>query len=175
VCLITHINLNYFIFGWRFALFKMPFPLKLKLLGPWICVEWLNVFVLLRLTDRCHVGKELFEDLPPHWYQSPNWTSLLVAMVGTRQTLILTEEAEWHILTPCMCGQNSWLVFLRYEELQRYAPPFTKIQTIITVQAVTHSFHHAMCWPRVMKELRGVPSRRPIPWMSWPELGFCRI
>ena len=61
MCLITHVDLNHIIFNWRFALFKM----LLKLLSPRIGVEWLNVFVLLCLTDKCHVGNELFEDYPP--------------------------------------------------------------------------------------------------------------
>jgi len=49
--------------------------------------------------------------LPPYWHQNPNWMSLMITMVGTHQTLILTEKEEWHILTPCSCGRNSWLVF----------------------------------------------------------------
>ena len=34
VCLITHINLDYFIFGWRLALFETLFLLMIKLLIP---------------------------------------------------------------------------------------------------------------------------------------------
>jgi len=64
VCLITHINLNYLTFSQKFTLFEMLLPFKIKLLSPRISVEWLNVFILLRLTDRCHVGEELFEDYP---------------------------------------------------------------------------------------------------------------
>ena len=41
--LVTHINLNYFIFCRKATSFKTLFSLKIKLLGPWIGVEWLNV------------------------------------------------------------------------------------------------------------------------------------
>ena len=43
--MITHIDLNHFILGWRFTLFEMLFPLKIKLLSPRIIVKWLNVFI----------------------------------------------------------------------------------------------------------------------------------
>ena len=64
MCVITHINLDYFILCRMVAFLKILFPLKIKLLSPWISVEWLDIFVLLCLTDRRHVGKELFEDYP---------------------------------------------------------------------------------------------------------------
>ena len=55
---------GHLIFGRRFALLEMLLPLKIKLLSLRISVEWLNVFVLLPLTDICHVGEEHFEDYP---------------------------------------------------------------------------------------------------------------
>jgi len=64
VCLITHIDLDHLIFSQRFTLFKMFLPFKIQLLSLRVSVEWLDVFVLLCLTDRRHVGKELFEDYP---------------------------------------------------------------------------------------------------------------
>ena len=48
--LITHINLDYFIIYRRAALFKMLLPLKIKLLSPWISIEWLNVLLWFHLT-----------------------------------------------------------------------------------------------------------------------------
>jgi len=58
VYLITHINLDYFFLCRRIALFKMIFPLEIKLLSPWINVEWLNVLFSFHLTGWCHVGEE---------------------------------------------------------------------------------------------------------------------
>ena len=74
-------------------LFEMLLPLKIKFLGLWIGVKWFNVFVLLRLTNRCHVGKELFKDYPTLLLETQLDESGDV-MVGSRQTLILTWEAE---------------------------------------------------------------------------------
>jgi len=63
------------------------------------------------------------------------------------------QEMAWHIQSPrCTVVIVSWFFFW-YERLQRDAPLFTKIQAISTIQAVSHSFHHVMCWQRIMKEL----------------------
>ena len=61
--MITHIDLDHFIFGWRFILFKALFPLKIKLLSLRIGVEWLNVFALV-LIGRCHMAKRFLKTTP---------------------------------------------------------------------------------------------------------------
>ena len=44
-------GVGYFILGRRLTLFEMFLPLKIQLMSPWISIKWLNVFVLLHLTD----------------------------------------------------------------------------------------------------------------------------
>ena len=56
--------MDHFVFSRRFALLKTLLLLKVKLLSLWISIKWLIVFILIHLTDRCHVGEEIFEDNP---------------------------------------------------------------------------------------------------------------
>ena len=55
----------------------------------------------------------------PTLISESSWTSLMIAMVGTRQTLILTEKVNWRILTLCVCGRNSWLFFLSVRKVAK--------------------------------------------------------
>jgi len=73
VCLITYVNLDYLIFGKKLALFETLLLLKIKLLSPWISIEWLYVFVLLHLTYWRHVSEESFEDNPHTHVRFPIW------------------------------------------------------------------------------------------------------
>jgi len=98
---------------------------------------------------------KIFLKTIPHWYQSPNWTSLMITMVGTCQTLILIEEAEWRFLTPCVCGHNSWLVFLPARRVAKVCAALYRISNDHYDLSCSPFFHHAVCWLRVMKELQG--------------------
>ena len=153
MCLITHVDLDHLIFDQRFALFETLLLLKIKLLNPRINVEWLDVIILLRLTNRCHVGELLFEDYP-------------------HTTIIIPAGRIWRLWWWRSARLRFWLwrrsdlsqpltqaviIVVRfsfgYERLRRYAPPFIEIQTISAIKTVSNSFYHAVRWPCLMKEL----------------------
>ena len=65
MCLITHIDLDHFIFRLKICVVQNTFPIEDQVVEPMgYSVEWFNVFVLLCRTGRYHVGKEFFENYP---------------------------------------------------------------------------------------------------------------
>jgi len=149
------------------------FPLKIKLLSPQISVEWLNVFVLLHLINRHHIGEELSEDHPILILESQ-----LDGSEGCNGKGSSESGSNWGdrvtYLNPCMCGRNSWLIFLSVRKVVKECT-LTKIQVISMIQSGPPFFSSCGVLIACNERIVGVPSLHLTLWMSCPESGLCRI
>ena len=68
-------------------------PIEVQVVEPKDQRQMAQCLVLFCLTDRCHVGKEPFED-HLNTNISPNWTNMKIVRVGTHQTLVQTRGVE---------------------------------------------------------------------------------
>jgi len=106
---------------------KTLFPLKIKLLSLRFGVEWINVFVLLRPTDRCHVGEELLKD--------SSYTNIKAQLdesedcdgMDSSDSDFDREDGVTYPNPSCVVVIVGWFFFW-YERLQRDVPPLPKFK-----------------------------------------------
>ena len=99
----------------------------------------------------------------------------MIVMVETLHILILIQEIEWHISSPCVCGHNSWLIFLLVQKIVKGCAALYQNLNHPHDSSCTPSFSSCSVLTVRNERIMRVSSHRLIPWMSWTELGLYQI
>jgi len=155
VILTTQVNLDHHVFSKWFALFESLFPLEIQLLSPWFNI---SSFRRLQMATWSHINDEILEHRSytvvrvPFGGRARAWRDWFVVFGSNR-----CKKWRCNVSQPPACFIIVICRFPFWHKItQKTTSSFSEIQTILTLQAVSHFPHHMLCLSCIMKNLWGL-------------------
>ena len=94
------------------------FHWKWSTCSPWISIEWLNILIVIYMTDQCHVDKEILADNP--LVTSDSYVDGSEEYDGRDLSVSDSDcVGEWHTPTSCVSDYSNWLAFLLAQKVAK--------------------------------------------------------